>query len=82
MLFYLESNQICIILGASSGIGAATAVHFASLGYCVALNGRNHDALRQTHEECLKANKELNESNVYTPIQFDFRNITLILLLP
>ena len=38
--------------GASSGIGAATAILFSSLGADLALSGRNVDNLRKTGEQC------------------------------
>ncbi len=38
--------------GASSGIGAATAVHFSRLGATLSLTGRNMDNLRRTAEQC------------------------------
>ena len=42
------------VSGASSGIGAATAVLFAELGARLALTGRNEVKLRQTAAECEK----------------------------
>jgi len=35
------AGKVILITGASSGIGAATAIKFAKLGACLALNGRN-----------------------------------------
>lgn len=50
--------------GASSGIGAATAVHFAKLGYRLAICGRNEVALAETVANCLKANDSLTSDDV------------------
>ena len=40
--------------GASSGIGAATAVLFSKLGAKLALTGRNEENLKRTAEQCEK----------------------------
>ncbi|KAJ8974762.1 hypothetical protein NQ317_019166 [Molorchus minor] len=42
------TGKVILITGASSGIGAATAKHFAKLGASLALTGRNLDNLKQT----------------------------------
>ena len=47
--------QRIIIIGASSGIGATTAVHFAKLGCQLAINGRDETALHETKEKCISA---------------------------
>ena len=52
------------LIGASSGIGAATAVHFAKLGYHLALCGRNMEALSDVKAKCLLVNKSLADENV------------------
>ena len=46
------AGKVAIITGASSGIGAATAVQFAKLGALVAITGRNEDNLRSTAQQC------------------------------
>lgn len=46
------SGKVVLITGASSGIGAATAVHFAKLGAHLALNGRNNKQLEKVADEC------------------------------
>jgi len=46
------SGKVALITGASSGIGAATAILFSSLGADLALSGRNFDNLRKTGEQC------------------------------
>jgi len=43
-----QNDKVCIITGASGGIGLATAQRFASEGYRVAICGRRQDALQQT----------------------------------
>ena len=50
-------------LGASSGIGAATAVEFAKHGVKVAINGRNAENLEKTAKKCYEAG--LKESEVH-----------------
>ncbi|XP_075422415.1 3-oxoacyl-[acyl-carrier-protein] reductase FabG-like [Ascaphus truei] len=47
-------GKVCLVTGASSGIGAGTALLFARLGARLALNGRNEDKLRETAEGCEK----------------------------
>lgn len=46
-------EKVALITGASSGIGAGTAFHFAKLGCFLALNGRNIDNLKAVLEKCL-----------------------------
>ncbi|KAH8295087.1 hypothetical protein KR018_007058, partial [Drosophila ironensis] len=48
------AGKVVLITGASSGIGAATAVKFAKLGACLALNGRNVENLNKVAAECAK----------------------------
>ncbi|XP_077995931.1 3-oxoacyl-[acyl-carrier-protein] reductase FabG-like [Glandiceps talaboti] len=45
-------NMVALITGASSGIGQATAKHFASLGCYLALSGRNRVKLQRVGQEC------------------------------
>ncbi|XP_063224269.1 3-oxoacyl-[acyl-carrier-protein] reductase FabG-like isoform X2 [Bacillus rossius redtenbacheri] len=49
------SEKVVLITGASSGIGAATAVDFARRGSWLALCGRNKDNLAATISSCLEA---------------------------
>ncbi|XP_064542017.1 uncharacterized oxidoreductase TM_0325-like [Drosophila montana] len=49
------AGKVVLITGASSGIGAATAVKFAKCGACLALNGRNVENLKQVAEQCKAA---------------------------
>jgi len=48
------SGKVALITGASSGIGAATAVLFARLGAKLSLTGRNEENLKKVVEECKK----------------------------
>lgn len=47
------SGKVVLITGASSGIGAATAVHFSRLGASLSLTGRNADNLNKVAGQCL-----------------------------
>ncbi|XP_017781216.1 PREDICTED: 3-oxoacyl-[acyl-carrier-protein] reductase FabG-like [Nicrophorus vespilloides] len=46
------AGKVVLITGASSGIGAATAKHFAKLGGSLALAGRNKENLSKIAAEC------------------------------
>lgn len=48
-------SKIVLITGASSGIGAATAVHFSKLGAKLALTGRNLANLQNVADQCEKS---------------------------
>ncbi|XP_014671174.1 PREDICTED: 3-oxoacyl-[acyl-carrier-protein] reductase FabG-like [Priapulus caudatus] len=54
-------GKVCLITGASSGIGAATAIHFASLGAKLALTGRDKDSLEATKANCIEEGLEEKE---------------------
>ncbi|XP_040211815.1 3-oxoacyl-[acyl-carrier-protein] reductase FabG-like [Rana temporaria] len=45
-------GKVCLVTGASSGIGAGTAILFAGLGARLALNGRNQEKLQETAKTC------------------------------
>ncbi|XP_077350342.1 3-oxoacyl-[acyl-carrier-protein] reductase FabG-like isoform X1 [Lithobates pipiens] len=45
-------EKVCLVTGASSGIGAGTAILFAGLGARLALNGRNQEKLQETAQRC------------------------------
>ncbi|XP_012221524.1 3-oxoacyl-[acyl-carrier-protein] reductase FabG [Linepithema humile] len=46
------AGKVVLITGASSGIGAATAVHLAQLGASLSITGRNKDNLNKVAEQC------------------------------
>ncbi|KYN13780.1 Tetratricopeptide repeat protein 27 [Trachymyrmex cornetzi] len=46
------AGKVVLITGASSGIGAATAVHLAQLGASLSISGRNKDNLEKVAEQC------------------------------
>ena len=48
------ANKVVLVTGASSGIGAATAILFAKLGASLSLTGRNLDRLNQVSAKCMK----------------------------
>jgi len=48
------SNKVALITGASSGIGAATAVLFSRLGAKLCLTGRNEANLNRISDECAR----------------------------
>lgn len=48
-----EVKKAVLITGASSGIGAATALEFSQKGYFVYLLARNKEALEQTASKCI-----------------------------
>lgn len=51
-----NSNKVAIITGGSSGIGKATAIHMAKLGYLVVLVARNKDRLIEVQEQIVTQN--------------------------
>jgi len=50
-------SKVVIITGSSGGIGAGTAIRFASEGANVVIHGRKEAALNEVKEKCLKAGK-------------------------
>ena len=47
------AGKVVLITGASSGIGAGTAVQFAKLGCKLSLIARNKDKLKEVSDQCL-----------------------------
>ncbi|XP_057339386.1 3-oxoacyl-[acyl-carrier-protein] reductase FabG-like [Microplitis mediator] len=50
-------GKVVLITGASSGIGAATAIHLSNLGASLSLTGRNLDNLQNVADKCNKERK-------------------------
>lgn len=50
------SGKVALITGASSGIGATTAILFAKLGATLSLTGRNEENLKKTIAACQQSN--------------------------
>lgn len=46
------AGKVVLITGASSGIGAATAVHLSKLGALLALSGRKVENLNEVAAQC------------------------------
>ncbi|XP_043284293.1 3-oxoacyl-[acyl-carrier-protein] reductase FabG-like isoform X1 [Venturia canescens] len=46
------SGKVVLITGASSGIGAATAIHMSSLGALLSITGRNVENLKKVSDQC------------------------------
>lgn len=62
-------GKVILITGASSGIGAATAIHLSKLGATLSIHGRNLEALKTTAEQCqepihIVTGEMTNESDV------------------
>ncbi|XP_018343056.1 PREDICTED: LOW QUALITY PROTEIN: 3-oxoacyl-[acyl-carrier-protein] reductase FabG-like [Trachymyrmex septentrionalis] len=49
------ARKVVLITGASSGIGAETAIHFAQLGASLSITGRNKQNLEKVAEQCGKS---------------------------
>jgi NADP-dependent 3-hydroxy acid dehydrogenase YdfG len=47
------ADKVVVITGASSGIGAAAAVHFMKHGAKITITGRNEDNLLETKAKCI-----------------------------
>ncbi|XP_063535099.1 3-oxoacyl-[acyl-carrier-protein] reductase FabG-like [Cydia strobilella] len=68
------AGKVVIVTGASSGIGAATAVFLSKLGAKLSLTGRNVENLQKTVNECDKANTPFSISADLTK-ESDIENI-------
>jgi len=54
VIMYDLDGKVTLITGASSGIGAATAVFFARVGASLVISGRNEANLQRTGDECVR----------------------------
>ena len=68
LVFTLQYTCIIYYIGASSGIGAGAAIHFASLGAKLSLTGRNKENLESTRTKCIE--NGLSEDNVSIRTQY------------
>lgn len=59
-------GKVALITGSSSGIGAATAEYFASLGCHLSLMGRNESNLNDIKQKCLAAG--LKDGEIFTSV--------------
>jgi len=57
-------SKVVIVTGSSGGIGATTAVMFASEGAAVVIHGRKEAALHEVKEKCLKAGGGKNKVHI------------------
>ncbi|XP_020715502.1 uncharacterized protein LOC101450611 [Ceratitis capitata] len=69
------AGKVVIVTGASSGIGAATAVEFAKQGAKVALVGRNETNLKESEEACKKANNKVEIFAIIADVTVDAERI-------
>jgi len=56
------SNKVVLITGSSTGIGAATAILFATKGAKVVVTGRNEDKIRDVVKKCIEASPNGNKA--------------------
>ncbi|EKM82699.1 hypothetical protein AGABI1DRAFT_111277 [Agaricus bisporus var. burnettii JB137-S8] len=73
-------GKTVIVTGASSGIGAATAVLFAKAGSNVILVARRQEILKQVADQCLAAHKEsgLTQGGKFATVQLDVSDKTQV----
>ena len=70
-------DTVCVITGAGSGIGRATAELFASSGAVVALIGRNIEKLELVRADITEVDIHTNPtSNCQTPTEQRFTQLT------
>lgn len=65
-----NAEKVVVITGASSGIGRATALEFARMGYAVILGARREQALNALAEEC----RRIGGQAIAYPLDVTFEN--------
>lgn len=70
-------KKVVIVTGGSSGIGKATAIEFARLGYRVAITGRNERKLKSVWQKMLD-NSPDHRSEDYLILQADFEDMSQV----
>ena len=50
-----KRRRVAVVTGSSKGIGKAIAMEFAKVGYCVVINARNEDELKQAANDISKS---------------------------
>lgn len=68
-----EEDQVVLVTGASQGIGAATALEYARLGYKVAITGRDEERLTNVFDELVE-NSISEEEDDFLAIKADFED--------
>ena len=48
------NEKVAVVTGSSRGIGKAIAIEFAKAGYCVVINARNEEELKNAAEDISK----------------------------
>lgn len=72
-------GKVALVTGSSSGIGAATAIHFASLGANVIVTGRNESNVEDVAEKCVAVSPDGQEVHNTNPMLYNF-NFELFIL--
>ncbi|KAJ8962624.1 hypothetical protein NQ318_001017 [Aromia moschata] len=80
------AGKVVLITGGSSGIGAATALEFSTLGADVVITGRNLENLTKVSEKCAKAplivqgdvNKEDDVKNIIQTVIKEFGKLDVL----
>ncbi|KAG5324739.1 HSD2 protein, partial [Acromyrmex heyeri] len=70
------AGKVVLITGASSGIGAQTAIHFAQLGASLSITGRNKHNLEKVAEQCGQPKPFIITGDLANENDNDVKNIT------